>query len=605
MRVAKISDYALIGNSRSAALVSKYGSIDWCCLPEFHSPAVFAALLDPRGGHFSIAPPGPFEPQQRYLPDTNVVETIFTTTTGQAKITDAYTAGTEEQKTRSLFPDHEILRIVECISGTVTFQMEYAPAVFYGLERPQLKDNAKLGISFSYKENTFVLLSNSESITVHGDCARCEFSLQPGESRIFSLSCSGQSPAILPETKTTARQRMDRTVSYWKNWIGSCRYEGLYLDHVKRSALALKLLAHAPSGAIIAAPTTSLPEQPGGMRNWDYRYCWLRDASFTVRVLIRLGFEHEAHAYMNWILHATRLTRPRLQVVYSVFGNTALTEKTLPWLQGFQNSQPVEIGNEAYSQLQLDVYGEVLDAVYSYSKLVDGFSKDSRKFIAGLAETILKYWDCPDNGIWEVRSTPAHHTHSKVMAWVGADRILKLAQKHNWKNVPTRKYEDVKRAIESEVDLFGYNDRLEAYAGVLGGDALDASALVFPLVGFCDAASPKMRSTTDQIMKRLSRNKLLHRYAQGNDGLPGGEGAFGICNFWLVENLAETDRMSEAIELFETMLTFSGPTGLFSEEIDPVSGELWGNYPQGFTHIGLINAALSINQAATQKGGIL
>jgi len=444
----KIRDYALIGNCRSAALVSKYGSIDWCCLPEFHSPAIFSALLDTeKGGFFSIAPVNEFTSSEKYIEGTNVVETLFTTNEGSAKLIDAFDAMTEEEKLLSLFPDHEILRIIQCTSGTMQLKMEIEPTIFYGKKRASLTDHKKLGIKFSWKENNFVLLTTlpDEQINVDKNKATACFAIEKGQTVIFSFSCSSQSPSVLPELKTTSLQRMERTISFWKTWIQQCSYNGIYKEQVLRSALALKLLAHAPSGAIIAAPTTSLPEEVGGERNWDYRYCRLRHASFTIRALINLGFTEEAHAYMNWILHATQLTRPKLQVLYSVYGKPKLKEQNLGWLKGYENSKPVRIGNGAHHQLQLDVYGEVLDAFFSYSALVSEFDRNSRKFMLGLGEVICKQWNQPDNGIWEVRSSLSHHTHSKLMAWVGLDRLIKLCTKYKWQNVPVEKYEQEKK----------------------------------------------------------------------------------------------------------------------------------------------------------------
>lgn len=601
MKARKLRDYSLIGNSRAAALVSTYGSIDWCCLPEFHDAAIFSALLDQdRGGYFSIAPVEEYESNQAYIPDTNVLQTFFKTKNGEVKLTDAIVAKTEEEKTVALFPDHEILRIVKTISGTVRLKMEFAPRFFYGKVPADIRDNKKLGIKFTSKENTHILQSTLDEIKISDNKATIEFQLTQDDTVIFSLGSSSQSPAILPELKTTGLKRMEQTIQFWKTWMEQCNYDGLYREQVRRSALALKLLAHAPSGAIIAAPTTSLPEHPGGERNWDYRYCWLRDASFTTRALINLGFEEEAHAYMNWILHATQLTRPKLQVVYCVYGETRLKEQELDWLSGFENSKPVRIGNGAHGQFQLDVYGEVLDAFFSYSAIIDKFDNSSKKFMLGLGKVICELWNKPDNGIWEVRSSPTHYTHSKVMAWVGLDRLVRLSKKYSWRDAPVEAYEKAKRLIENEVENLGYNKELESYTNEFNGSSINASSLVFPLVGYCQASSPKMVSTIERIFERLSKNNLVYRY-RTNDGLKGEEGCFGICSFWLAENLANSGRLEEAVSIFETMLEHASPTGLLSEEIDPVSTELLGNYPQGFTHIGLINAAVSINKASEKK----
>jgi GH15 family glucan-1,4-alpha-glucosidase len=602
----KLSDYALIGNSRAAALVCTTGAIEWCCLPEFDSPSIFASLLDrKKGGHFSIAPMAGYKSSQRYLPDSNVVETSFETEEGKVRLTDAFTAMSEDEKEQSLFPEHEILRVVEADSGEVRLELQYAPRTYYGKNAPHLEDRRKLGIHFSWKGQNFNLLSTLEEEEIRikdNHTAIAEFSLKKGERLIFSLSYSNQSPAILPELATTGWKRMESTIRYWKSWIGNCRYKGRYQEHVRRSALLLKLLAHAPSGAIIAAPTTSLPEQVGGVRNWDYRYCWLRDASFTVRALMALGFEEETRAYMNWILHATRLTRPRLQVLYSIYGHASLKEKRLNWLEGFRNSSPVRVGNDADGQFQLDLYGEVLDAIYAYSPLVESFDRSTRKFILGLGKAIFQLWDQPDNGIWEVRSQCIHHTHSKAMAWVGLDRLMKLAKKYKWTEAPLEEYHQLATRIRNEIEQFGYNEELKSYTRAFSGETLDASILTLPLTGYCKPDEPRMVSTCEAIYQHLSKNELIYRYQNIDDGLPGNEGSFGICNFWLAENLARAGEIKKAIHFFETMLEHSGPTGLWSEEIEPDTLEFLGNYPQAFTHIGLINAALAINEVC-RKGG--
>ncbi|KAA9332809.1 glycoside hydrolase family 15 protein [Adhaeribacter soli] len=598
----KLTDYALIGNSRAAALVSNRGAIDWCCLPEFDSPSIFASILDQkRGGYFAIQPVSEFRSTQNYLTDTNVVETRFTCGTGEARLLDCFVALTEEAKTKTLFPDHEILRVIEGIAGEINFRMEYVPRTYYGKNAAELRDFGKLGIRVYFKENIYTLLSTLEEgkllVADSRRAAFAEFTVKAGEKVIFSLSYSNQSPAILPELKETALNRLDHTRAYWEEWIGRCQYKGLYEEWVKRSALTLKLLTHAPSGAIIAAPTTSLPEKPGGERNWDYRYCWLRDASFTTRVLVKLGYEEEAQAYMDWILHATQLTRPELQVVYSVFGHARLKEEELTWLQGYENSKPVRVGNGAHQQFQLDVYGEVLDAVFAYAPLVKSFGNDTKRFLLGLGEIICRQWDQPDNGIWEERSANTHHTHSKVMAWVGLDRLIKLAEVYHWKRAPLQKFQDVAAKIYREVEQHGFNPELGSYTREFNGTDLDACLLVLPLVEYCDPASPRMMSTTRLIKEKLSKNNLVYRYKNIDDGLSGSEGAFGICNFWLAESLAKSGALAEAVEVFEATLKLASPAGLLSEEMSPETGELLGNYPQGFTHIGLINAAFTINEA--------
>ncbi len=600
----RLSDYALIGNCRSAALVSKSGSIDWCCFPEFDSPAIFASILDgERGGYFSVSPVTDHESFQKYTPGTNVVETRFTTDDGEACLIDAFTVLTDKEKDASLFPDHEILRIVEGVRGTLTMKLECQPRHFYGKYIPDLRDCGRLGVRFSWKENIYTLLTtlDAETLFFGSGSVETQFEISAGDRVMLSLSYCSQSPAVLPELKVTGFNRMQTTITYWKEWIGRCTYQGLYGEAVRRSALILKLLTHAPSGAIIAAPTTSLPEEAGGGRNWDYRFCWLRDASFTTRVLVHLGFEEETRAYLNWIIHATALTRPELQVVYSVFGESRLKESVLPWLSGFRNSRPIRIGNGADRQFQLDIYGEVLDAAFTFSQLKKGFDRETKKFLIGLGKVLCKVWKDPDSGIWEVRSSPDHHTHSKVMAWVGLDRLVALCEMYKWKDAPVDEFIRTARQIKSQIEQHGYNQILRSYTRVLNGDSLDASSLTFSLVGFCDAASAQMSTTTERIYAELTQNNLVYRHRNTDDGLEGEEGAFGVCAFWLAENLAKSGRIEDAIRVFEATLRLASPTGLLSEEMDPETGELLGNYPQGFTHIGLINAAITISNACSSN----
>jgi GH15 family glucan-1,4-alpha-glucosidase len=601
----KLSDYALIGNCCTAALVSKFGSIDWFCLPEFHSPSVFAALLDrEKGGYFSIQPCADYQSGQRYRDDTNVVETTFITSSGEVRLFDSFTAMKEEDEIDSLFPEHEIIRIAECVAGEVKMKVKFCPRILYGSTTTRLTDYHRMGIKVSWKENVLILISTlRDELTVddRAESATGEFTLKAGEKIIFSLAYSGNGPAVIPEVRTTAIHRFNATINYWKTWLDSCRYSGIYQTQVRRSALTLKLLAHAPSGAIIAAPTTSLPEEAGGERNWDYRYCWLRDASFTTRALLKLGFEDEARAYMNWILHATRLTQPKLQVVYSVYGDSTLEEKTLDWLSGYKNSKPVRIGNKADSQFQLDVYGEVLDAIYSYAKITKEFDTFSIRFIIGLGNSICRLWHKPDNGIWEVRTPGVHHTHSKVMAWVGLDRLIKLCHKYQWKNAPVEYFRQTRASIADEIETRGFNRALNSYTRLLQGDTVDASLLTLPLVGFCEYNSSRWIPTLRMIRQQLGDGKMIYRYKNIDDGVRGSENSFAICNFWLAENLAQSGEIDEAIAVFEATLKCASPTGLLSEQINPRSRALFGNYPQGFTHIGLINAALSIDEVLQTK----
>src|ERR1051326_5454792 len=596
-----ISDYGLIGDCRTAALVSRSGSIDWCCFPHFDSPSAFAAILDAeRGGSFSISPAGCFSSAQRYLEDTNVLETRFRTGGGEIRLIDFFSVTTEENKRKQLWPDHEILRIVEGISGDVTVRMRYAPMPDYGKRTVALQARGRLGVACSCDEK-FLLLQSSLPVSQircvdNSSAAVTEFNVKVGERLQFSLVYADDSPAVISPLGEPAIERLNETTRYWKQWISRCKYSGAYSDQIRRSALALKLLIFAPSGAIVAAPTTSLPEWIGGIRNWDYRYCWLRDASFTVRALVALGFDDEVEAFVSWMLYTTRLTRPKLQVLYSVYGESSLKEKVLGWLSGHKNSKPVRVGNAAENQLQLDVYGEVMDGIYHFSPYIGQFDRETRDFILGLGEAVCALWDEPDDGIWEVRSGRVHHTHSKVMAWVTLDRLIRLSRKYSWR-APFGKLDMLKERLREQIETYGFNPKLAAYTRTFGGSELDASVLVMPLVGYCGALSPRMQSTCRAIQERLSENGLIYRYLDVDDGLEGREGSFGICNFWLAEVLAKAGRIEDATHYFEQILKRANAVGLWSEEIDPATGEYLGNYPQAFTHIGLINAALALSAA--------
>jgi GH15 family glucan-1,4-alpha-glucosidase len=399
-------------------------------------------------------------------------------------------------------------------------------------------------------------------------------------------------PGVWAPLGADADRRIERSIAWWTEWISGCRYGGPYRSAVVRSALVLKLLSYSPSGAIVAAPTTSLPERIGGVRNWDYRYCWLRDASMTLRALFDLGFEIEAESFLSWLLHATRLTWPHVRMLYGVYGEPQLPERELTHLSGYENSRPVRVGNLAAGQLQLDTYGELVESAFAWVSRGGMLDRVSATRLEELGREVCSRWRAPDDGIWERRAGRRHHTHSKAMCWVALDRLLKLHESGHVR-IPVDLFRRERDAIRAEIETRGYNSRLESYVSVLDGEDVDASLLVLGLHGYAEAGSPRMRSTRDRIRERLGIDGLLWRYRE-HDGLPPGEGAFGICGFWEVECQALAGDHASAVIQFERLLACANDVGLLSEETDPATQAALGNFPQGLTHIGLINAALSL-----------
>jgi GH15 family glucan-1,4-alpha-glucosidase len=501
-----------------------------------------------------------------------------------------------------LFPEHEILREIEGIAGEVTLEIDYAPRPDYALVRPILTTRGALGLWCPAANGALVLRADLPlALTPDHHAARGVVTIATGECRYLSLTYSTEGPGVIPPLGETARRKVAQTADWWREWANRCAYDGPYRDAVVRSALALKLMAYAPSGAVIAAPTTSLPEQIGGTRNWDYRYCWLRDASFTLRALVNLGHQEEANAYLGWILHATRLTWPELHVLYDVHGETRLPEAELPHLTGYANSRPVRIGNDAQGQLQLDVYGEVIDAVARFAARGGALDRDTARMLADLGETVCRRWREPDEGIWEGRSGRFQYTHSKVLCWVALDRLIALHDRYGLR-IDADRLRAERKAIRETIETRGFNERPASYTRLLDGDDVDASLLTLPLYGYAAATEPRMRATCQRIHERLGRDSLIYRY-QSDDGLPPGEGAFGICSFWAVECRARGGDLDGATAAFDQLLGYANDVGLYAEEIDPESGAALGNFPQAFTHVGLINAALTLAECGADSGG--
>jgi GH15 family glucan-1,4-alpha-glucosidase len=599
-----IDDYALIGDCRSAGLVSRDGSLDWLCLPRFDSPSIFAALLDvEKGGRFLVRPLGEFRTERRYLANTNVLETVFRTPTGACVLRDLMSVSSEEDKRAHLTPEHEVLRELEGLEGEVEVEILYAPRPDYGRVCPLLEERGALGLRCEIDGTSLTLRSEMPLELTDGDRSASGFArIRSGERKYLSLTYSMEAPAVVTLLGEIARGRIERTVRWWQEWANRCTYEGPYRDAVVRSALALKLMTYAPSGALVAAPTTSLPEAIGGVRNWDYRYCWLRDASFTLRALFTLGYREEAEAYIGWLLHATRLTWPELHVLYDVFGEAKLPERELPHLEGYAASRPVRIGNDAQGQLQLDVYGEVINGAARFLDRGGRVDRDTNRMLDGLGRTVCKRWREPDEGIWEGRSGRFHNTHSKVLCWVAIDRLIEMHEAGKL-DVSVDLFRKERDEIRKEIETHGYNERIGSYTRTFDGEEMDASLLTLPLYDYIEGTNSRMRSTCARIHEKLATGELVHRYETGtDDGLPPGEGAFGLCSFWAVECVARGGNVEGATRTFEQLLAYANDVGLFAEEIDPDTGAALGNFPQAFTHIGLINAALTLGEYREGNG---
>ena len=589
-----IENYAIIGDCRAAALVSKTGSIDWLCWPRFDAPPLFGALLDPNGGSWQLAPKQPHRVERRYTPGTNVLETRFMTESGSCVVTDLMPVMSEVDKAKQLVPEHEILRIVECDRGEIDLGMRFEPRIGYGQHRPQPKRSAQ-GFRLEIPEGLLLLRSELPLELGSDGALRAELRLRAGDTRCSSLSLAESWPAVIPPLGPGCREIAARSVAFWRSWSARLRYDGPGVEAVQRSALTLKLLVYAPSGAVVAAPTTSLPERIGGDLNWDYRFCWLRDAALTTRALFGLGYAEEACSFLSWLLHSTRLTQPKLRILYDLYGNDPAQERVLEHLQGYMSSRPVRIGNAAEDQLQLDVYGEVVDAAAQFAGHGGDFDRETSRLLVRFGEYVCKHWQEPDEGIWEPRSGKGHNTHSRVMCWTALQRLVELGRDGRLRGVPLQHFREQQALIAKEIRERAYNPRLQSYVSRLDGEELDASLLALAWCGFEEPTSERMQSTYRCITERLGAgNGLLYRYRTQDSP---GEGAFGICSFWGAEYLAMGGGSAEEAErAFETLCGYANDVGLFAEEIDPASGAALGNFPQGFTHVGLINTALTLRK---------
>ncbi len=584
--MARIEDYALIGDLQTAALVGRDGSIDWCCFPRFDSGACFAALLGtPENGRWLLAPTEPVTHcSRRYRHDTLVLETLLETPDGSVRVIDF-------MPPRGTAPD--IVRIVEGVDGTVAMRSELVIRFDYGHIVPWVlrRDGARVAVAGPDA------LCFRTPVEVHGEnlTTVAEFSVNPGDRVPFVLTWFSSHTDLPDEIDPEAA--LADAEAYRREWAGNCVHHGPYHDDIHASLLLLKALTFGPTGGIVAAPTTSLPEWIGGVRNWDYRFCWLRDATLTLIAMLRAGYRDEAIAWRRWLLRAVAGDPADVQIMYGLAGERRLDERVLDWLPGYEGSSPVRIGNAASDQLQLDVYGEVIDALYQARR--DGAPADDN--IWSLATHVLEWleegWRLEDSGIWEVRGEPRHFTHSKVMAWVAFDRAVRAHDEFG-REGPIERWRAIRDEIHAAVLAHGWSEKRQSFVQSFDSEELDASALIIPLVGFLPIDDPRVVSTVETIRRELTQDGFVLRYRTQEDGdvdgLPPGEGVFLACSFWLVEVLALQGRREEAQELFERLLALRNDVGLLAEEYDPKSGRQLGNFPQAFTHLALVEAALAL-----------
>jgi GH15 family glucan-1,4-alpha-glucosidase len=591
MAYRNIDSYALIGDLHTAALVGSDGSIDWCCLPRFDSPSVFGAILDEnKGGFFRICAAPEGRCKQMYLPDTNVLVTRFLSEEGVGEVVDFMPWHDGQQSPQA------IVRIVRCVRGTVSFEMECRPAFDYARQKHELtfeEDRA------AFRTPTLGLLLTGTVPLVAAECigVKASFVLQQGEKQSFILEMAEQGEPRTPaKIESFAAEILDETIHRWRAWSALCTYKGRWREMVMRSALTLKMLIYEPTGAIVAAPTCSLPESIGGVRNWDYRYTWMRDAAFSMFALLRLGYTKEASRFIDWLQARAAEDQPTgpLQVLYRIDGSSDLTESTLDHLSGYKDSGPVRVGNEAKNQLQLDIYGELIDSVYLYNQHAEPISYDLWTYLRKIVYWVCDNWQRPDSSIWEVRKAAEQYTYSKVQCWVALDRALRIALHRNLPLDIERVRKECNKLYETIMEQ-GWNGK--SFVQTLGGDDLDATSLLLPLVQFITPRDHRMTATVDRILDELVSDSLVYRYkptGEHADGLPGTEGTFSACTFWLVEVLSRCGRVREARFIFEKMLTYANHVGLYAEQIGK-SGQALGNYPQAFTHLALISAALDLN----------
>jgi GH15 family glucan-1,4-alpha-glucosidase len=603
MSYQPIESHGVIGDMHTIALVAMNGTIDWCCLPHFDSPSVFGSLLDDKkGGYCSLAATEQARLKQMYLPETNVLLTRFLYHGGVGEVLDfmpvsRISRGPAEAGAR------QIIRIARAVRGEVRFRFECRPAFDYARASHDLHAQGK-AMLFSADGARLFVAAHGEPRTDAGGLVS-EFALKENESASFVLRYEHDGHDAINPGQTAGRNTpndlLNETLRFWREWMSHNRYQGRWRETVSRSALLLKLLTYQPTGAIVAAPTTSLPEMIGGVRNWDYRFTWVRDAAFTIYSLMRLGFDEESEAFANFIQARAKEAEPSddgpLNVLYTIHGNHNAKEITLNNLDGYEGSKPVRVGNAAVEHLQLDIYGELLDSLYLINKHDRPISWDMWEQIERMLDWLSKNWERPDRSIWEVRGDLQQFTYSKVQSWVALDRGIRIARQRSFPSDLRMWFTERDRIYRTVMEK-AWNDQRQTFVQYFGSDQVDASVLLMPLLKFVAPNDPRMLSTLDAVLKDLVSDTLVQRYQIGKaaeDGLPGGEGTFSVCSFWLVEAMARAGRLEQAQLLFEKTLTYANHLGLFAEEIGP-SGESLGNFPQAFTHLGLISAAVNLNR---------
>jgi GH15 family glucan-1,4-alpha-glucosidase len=582
-----IEDYAVVGDGRCAALVALDGSVDWLCVPDFDSPSIFARMLDAkRGGFFSITPTAEFEAKRCYRAGSNVLETTFRTADGLARVTDALVLADRS----TLAPLRELARRVEVLEGEVELEWRFEPRPDYARSTPRLERQDAGYVCASGSTALSLCAWDAGEVRSANGSAGARVRLRSGERSTLAMAVAHREPVVFP-ARAEVEARLDDTDTFWRRWSERTRYDGPWEEAVRRSALALKLLVFAPSGAVVAAPTTSLPERVGGDRNWDYRYTWVRDASYTLVALRRLGHEDEADAFFWWLAHATALTHPRLQVLYRLTGGVETRERRLDHLDGYRGSSPVRIGNDARAQTQLDVYGAMLDAVWQ-NGAIEGVAP---RALARIADWVADNWTLPDSGFWEVRTEPTHFTQSKAMCWVALDRACRLAERGL---IPDRRarWREAALAVAEFVEERCWDGALGSYVRAPDLREVDASLLTLSLFDYPDPDGTRLRGTIDAVERDLREGPYVWRYRRGDSR----EGAFVACSFWLAAALARTGRVAEARELVDELLGLANDVGLWSEEAAP-DGSFLGNFPQALSHLAFVSAALAVRSAEQSR----